>query len=240
MTTTTRGGNPTRLGAITPAIAEVFARRPIGDSERYRQLIAEADAAERQARIAKQAANRHLAYERRRPARYAEAAYDGLRQDQDPRGLISGWWARGPRSLVIAGPSRAGKTTAAYAIANTVHGGLSWVVASSAADLSADLKPDGRPSTYDNATGCDLLIIDDLGRERITEWWLDQLQRIVEARCANLGRIVITINVEPPTAKATFDEITGRYGNPIAERLLDGGGIVVIDGPPVREVVTSW
>lgn len=203
------------------------------------ELLAEADRAEMAAIRARQAANRHAAYTRRRPARYANATYTGLRPAQDPRRLISTWWDRGPRSLLIAGPARTGKTYAAYAIANAVHDAQHWAVASSAADLSAALKPDGEPLAYNNAIAAELLVLDDLGRERITEWWLDQLQRIVDARCGNLARLVVTTNAEP-TRTAAYAAIAEKYGDPIAERIIDGGGVITLDGPAVREVITEW
>lgn len=204
------------------------------------QLLREADWAEMAAIRARQAANRHAVFERRRPSRYATADYAGLRPEQDPGGLVSGWWARGPRSLVLAGPVRTGKTTAAYAIANAAHRAMCWVVALSAADLSAALKPDGDPLAYDQAVACDLLVIDDLGRERVTDWWLEQLQRVVDARCAHERRLVVTTNAAAADPDALYDELVARYGDPVVERLIDDGGVVALDGPAVRNVVTEW
>jgi DNA replication protein DnaC len=51
---------------------------------------------------------------------------------------------------VLAGHSRTGKTTASYAIANTVHNLRNWVIVWTAADLYAALKPDGDPNAYDH------------------------------------------------------------------------------------------
>jgi len=218
---------------------DLAARRHI-DLSRADQLLADAEAAEHAARLARQAANRAAAYLRRRPSRYATASYDTLRPDQDPGGRIRRWWDHGPRALLLAGPSRTGKTTAAYAIANDVHTRGTWVMAWTAADLSAALKPDsGAPLTYDYATTCDLLILDDLGRERVTDWWLEQLQRIVDHRCANGRRLVVTTN-SGPSADAAYDALVQRYGHPVVERLIDDGGVVVLDGPAVRQVVTDW
>jgi DNA replication protein DnaC len=216
-------------------------------------LIAAADLAEMEAIRTRQAANRHKAYANRRPTRYANATYAALRHPhQDPRGMVSAWWARGPRVLILAGPSRTGKTYAAHAVANSVHAQGQWVTASSAADLSAAMKPttrrgaDGRTATtledplvYTTAATADLLVVDDLGRERVTEWWLEQLQRIVDHRCAHLGRMVVTTNIGT-TPQGVFAGLGERYGEPLAERLLDGGGILIFDGPANREVVTSW
>lgn len=212
---------------------------PVDDKELTR-LYAEADRAEMEAMRAKQAANRAIVYTRRRPTRYAAASYELLTPEQNPDGKITRWWDTGPRSLVIAGPARTGKTTAAYAIANDVHTRDTWAMAWTAADLSAALKPDSdEPLAYDYATTCPLLLIDDLGRERVTDWWLEQLQRIVDARCANERRLLVTTN-SGGSADETYDELVARYGSPVVERLIDGGGVLVLDGPAVRQVVTEW
>ncbi|SCL12802.1 ATP-binding protein [Micromonospora inyonensis] len=211
------------------------------------ELSREADRAERAAIHARQAANRAIAYTRRRPSRYANASYELLLPEQDPAGKVSRWRAHGPRALLIAGPARTGKTTAAYAIANDTHAHDQWVMVWTAPDLSAALKPDGEPFAYDYATGCDLLVLDDLGRERVTDWWLEQLQRILDERCAQERRLVVTCNTTGPDegddrspAEVAYAQLVTRYGHPIVERLIDGGGVLVLDGPAVRQVVTEW
>lgn len=209
------------------------------DTPSLAELRAAADRAEAEAIRARQAANRAAVYIRRRPSRYADASYDILRPEQNPGGKVSRWWDHGPRALVIAGPSRTGKTTAAYAVANDVHAQGIWVIVWTAADLSAALKPEGEPLAYEYATTCPLLIIDDLGRERVTDWWLEQLQRIVDARCANNRRLIVTTN-SGGSADEAYDELVNRYGTPVVERLIDDGGVLVLDGPAVRRVVTEW
>lgn len=141
---------------------------------------------------------------------------------------------------VIAGPARTGKTYAAYAIANDADDQGLWVNVWPAAELSAALKPDADASAYDHATACDLLVIDDLGRERATDWWLEQLQRVVDHRCAHERRIVVTTNSPGEAPEQAYEDLVKRYGDPIIERLIDDGGIVVLDGPPVRHLVTEW
>lgn len=203
-------------------------------------LIDAADHAEMDAIRARQAANRNLSYLKRRPSRYAGASYGTLRPEQNPNGMISRWLDSGPRALLIAGPSRTGKTTAAYAIANDAHEHGTWVIARTAAGLSAALKPDSDdPMAFNYATTCPLLIIDDLGRERVTDWWLEQLHRVVDERCSNELRLVVTANTSAVSADA-YEDLVSRYGDPIVERLIDGGGLLVFDGPAVRQVVTEW
>ncbi|MFG1776634.1 ATP-binding protein [Micromonospora sp. NPDC049048] len=236
-TATTHDGR--RIGDWPARIAAHTTRTDTSGPSHEEQLRA-IDLAEMQAIRHRQAANRAVVYTRRRPSRYATASYDTLRPDQDPRGKVSRWWTSGPRSLVLAGPTRTGKTTSAYAIGNDVHAQGQWVMVWTAADLSAALKPDSNePLAYDYATTCPLLVIDDLGRERVTDWWLEQLQRIVDHRCAHERRLIVTTNTAGE-AGAVYDELSARYGHPVVERLLDGGGLLVLDGPPVRHVMSEW
>lgn len=210
------------------------------EMERIRQLIADADRAEMEAMRARQAANRNRAYAKQRPARYADASYDMLTEHQAHNGKVARWWDAGPRAIVLAGPARTGKTTAAYAIANDVHSRGAWTVVRTAADLSAALKPDsGEPLAYQYATECELLLVDDLGRERVTDWWLEQLQRIVDTRCSN-GRRMITTTNHGANATETYDQLSERYGYPLVERLIDDGAVLVFDGPATRNVVREW
>lgn len=207
---------------------------------RIDSLYAEADRAELDAMRALQVANRNKLYARHRPAKYAEVAYGTLTAEQGHDGKIARWWDSGPRALMLAGPARTGKTTAAYAIANDVHTRGTWTVCRTAADLSAALKPDSKePLAYQYATECDLLLLDDLGRERVTDWWLEQLQRIVDARCSNGRRMIATTN-HGTTATETYDQLAERYGYPLVERLIDDGAVLIFDGPATRHVVREW
>lgn len=203
-------------------------------------LIEAADRAEMEAMRARQAANRNVSYLKRRPSRYANASYETLRTEQNPNGMISRWLDSGPRTLLIAGPSRTGKTTAAYAITNDANTRGTWVVARTAVGLSAALKPNSdEPMAFNYVTACPLLLIDDLGRERAMDWWLEQLHRIVDERCSNELRLIVTANTSAVASDA-YQELVSRYGDPIVERLIDGGGVLVFDGPAVRQVVTEW
>jgi DNA replication protein DnaC len=84
-----------------------------------------------------------------------------------------------------------------------------------------------------------VLIIDDLGRERVTDWWLEYVQMIADHRCSNDRRLVVTMNCEPDAQKA-YDTAAARYGTPVADRLVDDSGVLIFDGPAHRRVVSEW
>lgn len=234
---------PTPLGAALTEFAAPGLRRnhkATGPSPADDPIIETRDNDEWLAAIrAKRAANRNAHYARHRQARYANVTYATLRPDQTGDGKIPTWLDRGPRAILIAGPSRTGKTTAAYAITNHAASAGVWVVGRTALNMSAALKPDGEPFALQYAIECELLLIDDLGRERVTDWWLEQVQHIVDERCGNQRRLIVTANTPADPGEA-FEELARRYGDPLAERLIDGSGLVVLDGEPIREVVTEW
>lgn len=200
-------------------------------------------AAEKEAReLAEQArkANRHASYLRNRESHYANASYETLRPDQNPRSRVSNWLDRGPRALTLAGSPRTGKTTAGHAITNDAHLRGVWVEVWTARRLATAIMPTGGdPTAWARATDCELLLLDDLSRERVTDFWRDMLQELLEVRFGAGRRLLVTANTSANPEKA-YDELVDVYGDPVVERILDGGGIVMFDGPPIRNLVTEW
>jgi DNA replication protein DnaC len=64
----------------------------------------------------------------------------------------------------------------------------------------------GAEDSYDalmrRLTGVDLLVLDDLGAERQTEWVLEQLYMLVNERWQNRGAVLVTTNVPDPDPEA--------------------------------------
>lgn len=207
------------------------------------RLAREADAAAFAAAEHARQANRHASFLRNRNPRYADASYAMLRPGQDPDGQVSRFLdsPSSPSTVVFAGRARTGKTTALYAIANDAHSRGMWVEVWTAKKIADGLRED-KQALWQRVTGCDLLGLDDLGRERVTDWWRDFLQELVDdrfARGATGGRMVVSVNT-PADPVAAYDELIVRYGDPIVERMLDHGGLVPFDGEPIRNFVTKW
>lgn len=163
------------------------------------------------------------------PGEFREAAYADLTPEQNPEGKVSRWWAEGGRTLMVLSETKGnGKSHTAYAVGNEVvrDPGI-WTAAWNVADLNEAIRPDGDPTALDVARECTLLILDDLGGERMTDWTLGELTKIVDTRWREGRRTVVTTNL---TAEELFD----RYGDRILDRLRDEITVVQVTGPSRR------
>ncbi len=195
----------------------------------------------------------YLGYAETRPDRYVMASYAALQPQQDPRGLVTGWWRSGSRTLVLAGPPSHGKTHAAYAIANEVAADardgrtapvsvravravdlrdLFGVVPAHAArdEVAARV----RARTVADLHECDLLLLDDLTAARTTDFVREQFYKLVDARVTTNGlRTIITANARVDTELgAALEQAVGAA---ITARLRDGAYAAWIEGQPMRQ-----
>ncbi len=224
-----------RLAELSPEQLAAHADRLSADADREAFLAGEAA----------RKANRFAAYLRNRNPKYASASYSMLRPDQLHGGKVARWWSspRRPRSMLLAGRSRTGKTTAGYAIGNDAHASGAWVEVFTEIDLNRALRDETRATgVWARATGCDLLLLDDWGRARATDWWKEQLQELFDIRIARADsgqRLVVTANT-PADQEQAYDELVDRYGDPIVERIIDGGDVLMFDGPRIRNLVQDY
>lgn len=121
-------------------------------------------------------------------------------------------------NLLLFGGTGIGKTHLSLAIAKTVQQKKFNVVYMSAPDLFTSLekqrfnqeKPE---QSIENILSCDLLVIDDLGAEFTTTFTVSSLYNIVNTRILDEKPTIITANL-------TTSEISQRYSDRIASRLL--------------------
>jgi DNA replication protein DnaC len=149
-----------------------------------------------------------------------------------------------PSNLILVGPTGTGKTCAVWATLRDLverdwHVGRrpgTWIY-HRATDLAAALRPNADVETViDKARKTPLLIIDDLGSAKLTDWQLEQLPRIVDSRWENARPTVITSNV--PKLRDVLDDR-------LASRLQDGSTTAVLRGmdrrrTDSRPVQTAW
>lgn len=138
-----------------------------------------------------------------------------------------------PPGLTIMGPKGTGKTWTAAALARilltedtipvtftTVQDMIDAVKPSSGHGLDVDMVQ------YELAP---LLVLDDFGAERRTEFALDQLMRLANARASNGRPTIVTTNLLGEQIWSTYDER-------IVDRLFGGHKLLVITGASRRNV----
>lgn len=139
--------------------------------------------------------------------------------------------AEGP-SLLIVGPTGTGKTHQAYgAVRSLLAAGvrLRWE-AVTAADLYARLRP--RPGLdaereLHTLARCPLLVLDDLGAAKGSEWTEELTYRLINYRYEYLRPTLLTTNL--PILK-----LRTALGDRVASRLSEMTHRVILDGPDRR------
>lgn len=205
------------------------------DTERADRLLAEADARayeeirEKKARI----------MAARLPEQYRNADFPKI-----PGGVLALQWlkeyhAGSRRSCVIMGPPGTGKTWIACAIARSLLADMIPTEVITSTSLLASLRPGGEGMDVDMLayTLVPVLVLDDFGSERLTEWGEEQLYRLAHERSHNNRPTIITTNMLPGEEYGKDpDTIKGRYDRRTVERLFGGARRITLAGETLREM----
>lgn len=136
------------------------------------------------------------------------------------------------KGLLIAGPVGTGKTHLTAAIATYVMENFFVPVKFiTAVDLFNGLHNFDDSRFAEDLKSVDLLVIDDLGKEKITDWRLEKLFEIINARYEDYKPIVITTNY-------TNSELENRIGAAIYSRICEMCRLVIMDGEDRRKGAT--
>lgn len=152
---------------------------------------------------------------------------------------LDGYRAGNRSSLAILGPTGTGKTWTALALSRELLAvDTIPVTFVTAADMMAALRPSSAATTDLDLTMMGyavtpLLVIDDLGAERMSEWTEEQLYRLADERSRNNRPMIITSNL-------TGKEIRARYGDRITGRLFGGASQVLLDGDDLRQLPNGF
>jgi DNA replication protein DnaC len=170
-----------------------------------------------------------LSFAERFPRRYRDAYAD------HPQVLA---WAdayvadpAGVESLLLVGPVGTGKTHQAYGAirrAASCGRGVTWQ-AVDFADFCAELRPSGKDPEGSLARyrDADLLLVDDLGAAKSSEWVEETTYRLINARYKDMRTTVFTTNLAP-------DKLAVGLGDRIASRLVETCQLVPLLGADRR------
>jgi DNA replication protein DnaC len=139
----------------------------------------------------------------------------GVRQGVQPEGR------RACRGLIMEGPVGCGKSHLAVAILREViekgYSGLYYNSPDLLAEIRATYSNDEGPSEdtiLEEVAGVDLLVLDDLGAEKVSGFVLDRFYLIINKRYENCKPIIVTTNLDQET-------LINRLGERIVSRLLE-------------------
>jgi DNA replication protein DnaC len=135
------------------------------------------------------------------------------------------------RGLWFHGTVGTGKTTLALLVARGARAAGCSVAIYSVPLLLAEMRQtfaaDSAESHLDlfrRLTAVDLLVLDDLGAERQTEWVLEQLYSLVNERWQDQRSMVVTSNVPDPYRDATLGTLRGEIAELRRQRQSGAGG----------------
>jgi DNA replication protein DnaC len=162
------------------------------------------------------------------PPRYVDASLAGVRKvDPGRADALQAWAVTVPRpNLILTGPIGIGKTYAAFAVVRPFVEAGARASYWSVGRVLQELRPGGDGKVLDELLESDLLILDDLGVEKISEWTSEQLSIVVDDRYTNLWPTIVTTNDLQALVASTRDR--GR------SRLLDDATFIAFDGIPFR------
>ncbi len=83
------------------------------------------------------------------------------------------------------------------------------------------------------AIDCDLLILDDLGSEKVSEWSVEILSMIIDKRYCEVRPVIAASNLPP-------SEVQERYGARIASRLCTGYSFAIEMSDYRKKIAASW
>lgn len=137
------------------------------------------------------------------------------------------------KSLLAVGPTGSGKTHFAYsALAAVAETGarMPWKAVTEA-DLFARLRP--RPNhdpeaEFDKLAKCPLLLLDDLGAAKLSEWTEEITYRLVNHRYEQCLPSIFTSNVLPR-------DFTDRFGERVTSRLAEMCDRIAFKGDDLRK-----
>lgn len=158
------------------------------------------------------------------------------RAEQTRREAITPTLTTGP-SLLLLGPTGVGKTHQAYGTLRTlaVTGITATWTATSSADLYAALRPRtgiDSETEFRRYAHAKLLLVDDLGAAKSSEWTEEINFRLVNHRYENQLPTLLTSNVLPK-------QLADRLGDRVASRLTEMCDRVVITGHDRRRKDTT-
>lgn len=161
------------------------------------------------------------------PARFRDAHLDDYTTVSLDLDVTEWVKARSGQNLVILGPVGVGKTHLAVAACRDRHLDGELVRFWPVVELLDALRPGGNDDAAANAVTTPLLILDDLGAERPTDWTAERLYALINRRWLSELPTVVTSNLPP-------GDLGGAIGERLYSRLAHEAVAVTLTGADRR------
>lgn len=153
------------------------------------------------------------------PSRFQLASLTDF--EGEPLAQLTEWAARPRgRNLLLLGPVGTGKSHAAVAAARVVFDRGQEVRFLPVVELLDLLRPGGPENALYDLADVELLVLDDLGSERPTDWTAERLYALINRRWLEEAPTVCTTNLSPK-------ELEAALGARVYSRLVGSGSVGV-------------
>ncbi len=159
------------------------------------------------------------------PPRFAGRTLDGHPDQAAAHAALE--WANGPRTsnVLVTGVVGKGKTgLAASLVRHLVIAGVTGIRFVSVPAMLDAMRPGADEDPMRDLVGAHLLVLDDLGAERVTDWVRERLYVLVNGRYEATRATIVTTNLDVPTLAATVDHrMVSRLTENVTEIVVTGG-----------------
>lgn len=134
--------------------------------------------------------------------------------------------------LYLTGSLGSGKTRLAASVLNDLarggaRGGAAWAVAEWLEGLRRRYHDGGADAFEEQTRTADVLLLDDIGAERVTDWVQERLFLLVDYRYRHSLPTLFTSNLHP-------DELADRIGERTVSRIVGMARLVAVDADDYR------
>lgn len=141
------------------------------------------------------------------------------------------------RGAYLYGSNGTGKTHAACAVAQRLCAWGWRPLVTTATAMMGEVRAsyDGAGTPLEAFCSARMLVLDDADKLRMTDWELETLYAVVDARCVGRLATVVTANRDPQGLRAQMADRSPAYADAIYDRIRDGCRAVEMSGRSRRE-----